>query len=140
MKVIVEERPPDAMQKFYQTGELLDERTGLMCLRSLKNGINRMTSPPGCTAVDAEKLRDYNHGLAEENDILQEKANLLEDALSEIAKQNLRDEMDDHTGEQADWEGGYEAVVLIASHTVEEENAPVLAQPRETPTIPENHA
>lgn len=39
-------------------------------VRFLRGWINRMTSPPGCTAVDAEKLRKYNHGLAEENHTL----------------------------------------------------------------------
>jgi 23S rRNA C2498 (ribose-2'-O)-methylase RlmM len=29
--------------------------------------LNAMTADEGCTMVDARKLREYNHGLAEEN-------------------------------------------------------------------------
>ena len=36
-------------------------------LKSLVGRLNVATSPEGCTAVDARKLREYNHGLAEEN-------------------------------------------------------------------------
>ena len=49
---------------------------------------------------------------------------IAEDALREIAKQNLRAEMDDHTGENADWEGGYEAIVLVARRALDSENVP----------------
>jgi len=43
-------------------------------------------------------------------------------AMQEIAKQNLADEMDDHTSEHADWEGGYEAIVLVARRALDSEN------------------
>ncbi len=33
---------------------------------SLVQWLNRITSPEGCTAVDARKLREFNHGLADE--------------------------------------------------------------------------
>ena len=35
-------------------------------LNDLVRWLNRITSPEGCTAVDARKLREYNHGLANE--------------------------------------------------------------------------
>jgi len=33
----------------------------------LKRSLNVWSSPEGCTAVDAQKLRQYNHSLAIEN-------------------------------------------------------------------------
>jgi hypothetical protein len=44
-------------------------------------------------------------------------------ALEEIAAQFLSDEMDDDTSENADWEGGYEAIVKIARAALSPENA-----------------
>lgn len=38
------------------------------CLYGLVRWLNRITSPEGCTAVDARKLREYNHSLANELD------------------------------------------------------------------------
>ena len=35
-------------------------------IRPLVMWLNRITSPEGCTAVDARKLKGYNHGLADE--------------------------------------------------------------------------
>jgi len=43
-------------------------------------------------------------------------------ALEEIARQHLSAEMDDHTSEHADWEGGYEALVMIARKVLSPEN------------------
>lgn len=43
-------------------------------------------------------------------------------ALGEIAGQKLRSEMDDHTGEHADWEGSYEALVLLARRAMDPTN------------------
>lgn len=39
-------------------------------VRPLRLWINAVTSDEGCTMVDARKLRDYNHGLAAENERL----------------------------------------------------------------------
>ncbi len=41
-------------------------------------------------------------------------------ALEEIARQMLREEMDDHSGDHADWQGAYEAVVRIARKALAE--------------------
>lgn len=41
-------------------------------IRRLVGWLNRITSPEGCTAVDAQKLREFNHGLALENARLRE--------------------------------------------------------------------
>lgn len=38
--------------------------------RAIRLWINRITSDVGCTTVDARKLKDYNFGLAMENDAL----------------------------------------------------------------------
>lgn len=43
-------------------------------------------------------------------------------ALKEIAAQKLREEMDDHTGEHADYEDGYEACVKAARRGLDSEN------------------
>jgi hypothetical protein len=40
--------------------------------------LNRITSPEGCTAVDARKLKDYNHGLADEVDFYKRRISILE--------------------------------------------------------------
>ena len=40
----------------------MDKETGL--LGRLAGWLNVKTSPVGCTAVDARKLREFNHGLA----------------------------------------------------------------------------
>ncbi len=48
-----------------------------------------------------------------------------EDALKEIAAQKLADEMDDHTAEGADYEGGYEAIVRIARTALNSGNSPI---------------
>jgi regulator of replication initiation timing len=42
-------------------------------MNALSYWLNRVTSPEGCTAVDARKLREYNHNLAIENDALRER-------------------------------------------------------------------
>lgn len=34
--------------------------------KRLTRWLNLITSPEGCTAVDARKLREYNHGLADD--------------------------------------------------------------------------
>lgn len=36
-------------------------------IRPFRLWLNRITADEGCTTVDARKLREYNHGLAEEN-------------------------------------------------------------------------
>jgi hypothetical protein len=56
-----------------------------------------------------------------------EKVDAMEKALEEIAKQNLAAEMDDHSSEHADWEGGYEAIVKIARTALYSENTEGLA-------------
>ncbi len=50
----------------------------------------------------------------ESYDQIRAKLKPLETALKEIAEQKLFEEMDDHSGEHADWQGGYEAIVKIA--------------------------
>lgn len=57
-----------------------------------------------------------------------EKVDAMEKALEEIAKQHLADEMDDHSSEHADWEGGYEAIVKIARTALSSENS-VISKP-----------
>jgi hypothetical protein len=49
-------------------------------------------------------------------------------ALKEIASQHLSEEMDDHTSEHADWEGGYEAIVRIARAALSPQNDQVEAR------------
>ena len=46
----------------------------------------------------------------------------VEATLRIIANQHLRAEMDDHTGEHADWEGGYEGIVKLARKAISSEN------------------
>ena len=58
----------------------------------------------------------------EDYDEIRAKMKRMEKALGEISKQHLSAEMDDHTSEHADWEGGYEAIVLIARTTLDSEN------------------
>ena len=36
-------------------------------MNKIKQYLNRLTSDEGCTSVDARKLRQANHGLADEN-------------------------------------------------------------------------
>jgi hypothetical protein len=52
----------------------------------------------------------------------------MERALSEIAKQHLADEMDDHTTEHADWQLEYHACVSVARESFPP--APNLHQPK----------
>jgi hypothetical protein len=49
---------------------------------------------------------------------LRSRAVEMERALADIAKQQLADEMDDHTSEHADWQVGYEECVNIARHSL----------------------
>lgn len=58
--------------------------------------------------------------LVEIND---DRVEALEKALGEIAKQKLDAEMDDEMKDSADWQGGYEAVVLVARNALDSENA-----------------
>ena len=41
--------------------------------------LNAITADEGCTMVDARKLREYNHGLAEENARLREAVGRIEE-------------------------------------------------------------
>lgn len=41
-------------------------------VRPLRIWLNAATADEGCTMVDARRLREYNHGLAEENERLRE--------------------------------------------------------------------
>lgn len=59
-----------------------------------------------------------------------EKVDAMEKALQEIAMQHLANEMDDHSSEQADWEGAYEAIVKIARTALSSENNPLSRRPR----------
>ena len=47
-------------------------------LQPLVRFLNRITSPEGCTAVDARKLKDYNHELANEVGFYQRRIAILE--------------------------------------------------------------
>jgi hypothetical protein len=58
----------------------------------------------------------------EDYDEIRAKMKSMEKALGEIAQQKLAAEMDDHSSEHADWESGYEAIVLIARTTLDSEN------------------
>lgn len=56
--------------------------------------------------------------LEEKYEALRARAVEMERALSEIAKQHLADEMDDHTSEHADWQLGYHACVSVARESL----------------------
>jgi chromosome segregation ATPase len=53
-----------------------------------------------------------------------EQRDRLEEALANIARQNLSEEMDDHSCERADWQGGYESIVKIAREAIQSLNQP----------------
>lgn len=48
-----------------------------------------------------------------------EKRGKFQDALCEIARQKLTGEMDEEQHDNADWEGGYDAIVKIARDALE---------------------
>ena len=48
--------------------------------------LNRITSDEGCTTVDARKLKDYNFGLAVENEALKKR---LRDFVSDLEMEKL---------------------------------------------------
>lgn len=47
-------------------------------VKRLVGWLNRITSPEGCTAVDARKLREYNHGLANEVEFYKRRVEMLQ--------------------------------------------------------------
>ena len=49
------------------------------------------------------------------------KPGAIREALQNIADQGIRDEMDEDTVEDADWEAGYEALIKIARTALEKE-------------------
>ncbi len=69
-----------------------------------------------------------------ENDTSKRRNSPQQKALEEIAKQRLADEMDDHSSEHADWEGGYEAIVKIARAALASENTPCAGTASESAT------
>jgi hypothetical protein len=71
-----------------------------------------------CMLAHSANHRDQQEE-AETNARLIEAAPRMLSGLIEIAKQHLAAEMDDHTSENADWEGGYDAIVKIARAALE---------------------
>ena len=53
------------------------KRDELRKFNALVRWLNRITSPEGCTAVDARKLREYNHGLADEIEFYKRRVEML---------------------------------------------------------------
>jgi hypothetical protein len=65
----------------------------------------------------------------EDKDAATDRADKLEAAMNDIASQHIRKEMDDHSGENADWEGGFESLVIVARAAISPENDQALAPP-----------
>ena len=68
----------------------------------------------GAGSPSSRRLEDYDRIIT--------RMDKMEKALKEISAQNLRAEMDDHTADHAEWEGGYESIVLIARTALDSEN------------------
>lgn len=106
----------------YQRSELLEaeliteEEYGWLC--------HGCDMAKGGGSPSPRRLEDY--------DEIRRKMMDMRNGLKEIAAQKLRDEMDDHTGEHADWEGGYEACVKVARRVLDSENDE-MTSPRPTP-------
>ena len=59
--------------------------------------INVITSDEGCTSADARKLREYNHGLSDENERLRDALRRIsERAKQGVEARNLGDMADSH--------------------------------------------
>ncbi len=95
--------------------ELVETRKDFMCLAELLDG------------HDATECRMNLVRLKEQRD-------RLEEALANIARQNLSEEMDDHSCERADWQGGYESIVKIAREAIQSLNQPTNRTMNDTPT------
>lgn len=64
---------------------------------SFRRWINVITSDEGCTSADARKLREYNHGLSDENERLRDALRRIsERAKQGVEARNLGDMADSH--------------------------------------------
>ncbi len=95
----------------YQRGELFE--ADLITEEEYSWLLSESPLAKGSGSPSPRRLESYDHVRA--------KIVSLETALKEIATQLLSEEMDDHSSEHADWQGGYEAIVKIAREALNRE-------------------
>jgi hypothetical protein len=95
----------------YQRGELFE--ADLITEEEYSWLLSESPLAKGSGSPSPRRLESY--------DQVRAKITPLETALKEIAKQSISDEMDDHSSEHADWQGGYEALVRIAREALNRE-------------------
>lgn len=73
-------------------------------VRPFRLWLNAATSDDGCTMVDARKLREYNHGLAVENERLRDALRRISARANEgVSARNLGDMAASHLRDEQHW-------------------------------------
>jgi len=73
-------------------------------VRRLRLWLNAATADEGCTMVDARKLREYNHGLSDENERLRDALRRISQRAKEgVCARNLGDMAAAHLRDEQHW-------------------------------------